>query len=69
MITVYHKKGIDWYACENRMRKSPSIFIFKWFCPICNRYILPDGKKHFWTADTWEENIKGIKNKKKGKTK
>jgi hypothetical protein len=38
------KNGLN-YICRPEKAKTQ---IMKWFCPRCNRYVLPDGRKH-WT--------------------
>jgi hypothetical protein len=45
-MDVIHKyNGIE-TKCRPDKRKGRSIFP-KWFCFQCNRYVLPDGYKHF----------------------
>ena len=45
-ILVYHLNDNIPILCRQDKRKTESIFP-KWFCFICNRYVLPDGIKHF----------------------
>ena len=46
IIIVYHSEDKDThYLCEPQEAKTRNLP--KWFCPKCNRYVLPDGKKHW----------------------
>jgi hypothetical protein len=35
------------FLCEPRPRKDLKALFPKWWCPVCHRYVLPDGRLHF----------------------
>ncbi len=43
-MEVYHQDKNGMYVCRQESGKTQ---ILKWFCLICHRYVLPDGKKHW----------------------
>ena len=45
-MRVYHRKGDGLvFECQPEPRKNSGFP--KWFCYVCRRYVLPDGKYHF----------------------
>jgi hypothetical protein len=51
MFVVHKVDGKTLWKCEPQPRKDNKALFPKWFCTICKRFVLPDGKKHFTVFD------------------
>ncbi len=57
-MEVYHQDKNKTYVCRPESAKTQ---VLKWFCPICRRYVLPDGNKHWSCIKKLEVALSGAK--------